>query len=226
MSSERIIKHKIFELPKLREGTFQTRPNRFVGIIKYQGVEEEAHIHDPGRLKELLLPGVKVLFTDSKGKLKNYIKAVETEDREWVLLDTGLHSKLAMEVFKIMPEFKDIKEIKKEVKIGNSRIDFTLDGVPLEVKGVSLVIDEMALFPDAPTKRGARHVQEIIEHEGMLLFLVFRRAKQFAPHTEMDPDFAKALKRARAAKRPIYVVQLSFDGKSVYFHGQIPLADF
>lgn len=73
-------KRPIFELPKLMKGTFISRPNRFVGEIKYKNQTETAHIHDPGRLKELLINGVDVLFTYSKGKLKYYIKAVKADD--------------------------------------------------------------------------------------------------------------------------------------------------
>jgi sugar fermentation stimulation protein A len=139
-------KFPIFELPQLMKGRFLSRPNRFIGEIEYKGEIETAHIHDPGRLKELLIEGVDVLFTYSKGKLKYYIKAVRTEN-EWVLIDTALHSNIAKKVFEFLPEFSKVKDIKKEVKIGNSRIDFVLDNVPLEVKGVSLVKDGVALFP-------------------------------------------------------------------------------
>ena len=104
----------IFELSNLLKGTFLNRPNRFVGEIKYNGQVETAHIHDPGRLKELLVNGVKVLFTHSNGKLKYYIKAVRTTD-EWVLIDTALHSKIALKLFEILPEFSHMKQIKKEV---------------------------------------------------------------------------------------------------------------
>ncbi|GAG44306.1 unnamed protein product, partial [marine sediment metagenome] len=107
----------IFEIPDLKKGIFLTRPNRFVGEIEYKGQIETAHIHDPGRLKELLVKGAYVLFTYSKGKLNYYIKAVCIED-EWVLIDTALHSNIAMKVFEFLPEFSDIKEIRKEVKIG------------------------------------------------------------------------------------------------------------
>ena len=105
-----------------------------MGIIKYKGLNEEAHIHDPGRLTELLVKDAEVLFTYSRGKLKYYIKAVRAEE-EWVLIDSAVHSKIAQELFEIMPELSSFKKIKKEVKLGQSRIDFTLDGIPLEVKG-------------------------------------------------------------------------------------------
>lgn len=218
-------KFPLFEIPDLKKGIFLTRPNRFVGEIEYKGQIETAHIHDPGRLKELLVKGAYVLFTYSKGKLKYYIKAVCIED-EWVLIDTALHSNIAMKVFEFLPEFSDIKEIRKEVKIGNSRIDFTLDGVPLEVKGVSLVKEDIALFPDAPTERGARHVREIIENNGIILLLVVRQAKSFCPNWEMDPKFSNNLSEARKKGIQIIPVQISFDGKTIYYEGRIPLSDF
>ncbi|MFX0080414.1 MAG: DNA/RNA nuclease SfsA [Candidatus Hodarchaeota archaeon] len=218
-------KFPIFKIPNLMKGIFLSRPNRFVGEIEYKGQIDTAHIHDPGRLKELLIKGAEVLFTHSKGKLKYYIKAVRIND-EWVLIDTALHSKIAMKVFEFLSEFSAVKEIKKEVKIGNSRIDFALDGVPLEVKGVSLVEDEIALFPDAPTERGTRHVEEIIKHNGIILLLVVRKAKSFAPNWEMDQKFSNTLSEARKNGIRIVPVQISFDGKTIYYHGIIPLSDF
>ena len=207
------------------KGRFLSRYNRFVGEIEYEGETETAHIHDPGRLEELLIKGADILFTYSKGKLKYYIKAVYTGE-EWVLIDTALHSKIAMEVFKYLPEFSNTKEIRKEVKISNSRIDFVLDSVPLEVKGVSLVKEGIALFPDAPTERGARHVREIIDHNGIILLLVFREAKSFCPNWEMDPTFSNNLSEAREKGIKIIPVQISFDGKTIYYDGKIPLLDF
>jgi sugar fermentation stimulation protein A len=215
----------VFNLLDLLKGRFLSRPNRFVGEIEYKGQIETAHIHDPGRLKELLIKGVEVLFSHSKGKLKYYIKAVRINS-EWVLIDTALHSKIAMKVFEFLPEFSNIQEIRKEAKIGNSRIDFVLDNTPLEVKGVSLVKDEVALFPDAPTKRGARHVREIIEHSGIIMLLVVRRAKSFAPNWEMDPKFSTNLSEARRKGIRIIPIQISFDGKKIYYEGRIPLSDF
>ncbi|MFX1375637.1 MAG: DNA/RNA nuclease SfsA [Promethearchaeota archaeon] len=218
-------KFPVFKLHNLMKGIFISRPNRFAGQIIYKGEIETIHIHDPGRLKELLIKGADVLFTHSRGKLKYYLKAVRIEN-EWVLIDTALHSKIAMEIFEFLPEFSDVKELKKEVKIGNSRIDFVLDNIPLEVKGVSLVKDGIALFPDAPTERGTRHVKEIIENNGIILLLVFRKAKSFAPYWEMDPKFSKNLSEARRKGIKIIIVQISFDGKTIYYEGRIPLLNF
>ncbi len=222
MTSE---KQPILEIPNLMKGLFVSRPNRFAGEIKYKGKIESAHIHDPGRLKELLIEGAEVLFTHSRGKLKYYIKAVYDDD-EWVLIDTALHSNIAQKVFELLPEFSKVKEIRREVKLGNSRIDFLLDDVPLEVKGVTLVKEGIALFPDAPTERGARHVREIIEHNGIIFFLIFRKARCFSPNLEMDPKFSKNLSEARKKSIKILAVQISFDGKIIFYKNKIPLSDF
>ena len=222
MTSE---KQPILEIPNLMKGLFVSRPNRFVGEIKYKGKIESAHIHDPGRLKELLIEGAEVLFTHSRGKLKYYIKAVYNDD-EWVLIDTALHSNIAQKVFELLPEFSKVKEIRREVKLGNSRIDFLLDDVPLEVKGVTLVKEGIALFPDAPTERGARHVREIIEHNGIIFFLIFPKARCFSPNLEMDPKFSKNLSEARKKSIKILAVQISFDGKTVYYEGKVDLMLF
>jgi len=219
------IKLPIFEIPNLKKGIFITRPNRFIAEIKYKGREETAHVHDPGRLKELLLKGAEILFSNSRGKLKYYLKAVKNEGR-WILIDSALHSKIALEVFKLLPEFSKIKSIKKEVPIGKSRIDFLLNGTPLEVKGCTLVRNGLALFPDAPTERGRRHVEEIIKHNGMILFLIFREASKFAPNWDTDPKFSQKLSNAKEKGIPITAVQISFDGKMLYYNGKIPLVDF
>ncbi|MFW9952388.1 MAG: DNA/RNA nuclease SfsA [Candidatus Thorarchaeota archaeon] len=215
----------LFKLENLREGTFLSRPNRFVGEIEYNNTLKLAHIHDPGRLKELLIKGKKVLFTDSRGKLEYYLKAVEYEN-EWVIIDTALHSKIATFVFNYLPQFSGIKKIKKEVRLGRSRIDFMLENTPLEVKGVTLVKEDIALFPDAPTERGTRHVKEITENNGILLFIIFRKAKCFKPNFETDPKFYKALYEAKKKNIEIIAIRVSFDGEMLYYRGYIPLCSF
>ncbi|TFG03945.1 MAG: DNA/RNA nuclease SfsA [Promethearchaeota archaeon] len=215
----------LMSLTNLKVGTFLNRPNRFFSEIRYKNSIHSAHIHDPGRLTELLLPNSPVLFTDSRGKLEYYIKAVNHEN-EWIIIDTALHSKIALELFRHLEDFKGINNFEKEVNIGNSRIDFVLDGVPLEVKGVTLVKNGIALFPDAPTKRGTRHVQEIIDHKGIIMFLVFRKANSFKPNWDTDRDFSKKLKEAKKKGVTIYAIQLCFDGQTIYYKGKLPLSEF
>ncbi len=214
----------LFSIPNLTPAKFQERPNRFVAIVRIDGNREEyAHVHDPGRLKELLVKGAELLVARSHGKLRYYVKAVKTES-EWVLIDTALHNKIAEKLFSLLPEFKSANQIKKEVKIGKSRIDFLIDRVPLEVKGCTLVKDGFALFPDAPTERGARHVEEIIKTKGMILILVFRKAEKFGPNWEMDPRFSEALSNAYKVGVSIMIAQICFDGYFIYYCGKICLS--
>ncbi|MFX1412709.1 MAG: DNA/RNA nuclease SfsA [Promethearchaeota archaeon] len=215
----------LFEISNLSKGKFLSRPNRFVAEIEYEKRIELAHVHDPGRLKEILIEGSEILFTRSNGKLKYYIKAVKTE-KEWVLIDTGLHSKIAQNIFSLIPKLSDAKEIKKEVPLDNSRIDFMLDGVPLEVKGVTLVKEGIALFPDAPTERGTRHIQEIIRHKGIILFLIFCNALEFNPNWKLDPKFSNKLSEAKAQQIPIITARIGFDGTKLYYKGDIPIGNF
>lgn len=215
----------IFKISNLSKGVFISRPNRFVAEIEYGKKIELAHVHDPGRLKELLINGSEILFTRSYSKLKYYIKAVKAEN-EWILIDTGLHSKIAQFIFKYIPQLSTVKEIKKEVPLGHSRIDFMLDNIPLEVKGVTLVKDKIALFPDAPTERGTRHVEEIIKNNGIILFLIFRSALKFSPNWDMDPKFSKILSEANAQQIPIITARISFDGVKLFYNGPVPLVKF
>lgn len=216
----------LFKIPEIVQSEFLERPNRFVAHIRYKGEETVAHVHDPGRLNELLHPNVKLLMVKGTAKLPWYIKAVKSQSGEWVLIDSALHNRISRAVFPLIDEFKNVKEIRSEVPLGKSRIDFVMDGTSLEVKGVSLIMEEHAYFPDAPTERGIRHVKEITEHKGMLLFLIFHKAKSFAPNAEMDPKFASALSQARKRGIPIICAQIHFDGKTVYYDGKVPLADF
>jgi sugar fermentation stimulation protein A len=219
------IKKPLFKIPNLKKGTFISRENRFACTIEYKEERESAHLHDPGRLTELLKKGTEILFNESKGKLTYYIRAVKKEG-EYVLVDSAQHSKIARKVFQYLPELSGFQEIRSEVSLGRSRIDFVLDGTPLEVKGVSLVKNGTALFPDAPTKRGTRHVKEILKHEGIILFLILRKAENFVPNFETDPEFAKALKKAREKEIMMIPVQISFDGETLFYEGKIKLGDF
>lgn len=131
------------------------------------------------------------------------------------LIDTVLNSKIAQKVFSFLPEFSNVTEIRKEVRIGNSRIDFLLDNIPLEVSGVSLVKDGIALFPDAPTERGAKNVNEIIVHDGIILFSIVHKEINFTPNMEMGPKFSENLSEVREKHIKIMAVQISFNGKIV-----------
>ncbi len=230
------------KIENLFEGVFTERPNRFTVIFQWEGTHERAHLRDPGRLQELLLPEARLLLRPalnlSKRKTKYDVIAVESEGI-WVLINSGFHSDLAAEIIesKIVPELSSYRVERREYTFRKSRIDFLLTTdtsvkrgsekgrniVPskmlLEVKGCTLVEEGHGKFPDAPTIRGKKHLEELIKakNEGMnaaVLFLIPREDVQiFSPNWEMDEDFSKTLEQAEMDK--VLIIAYSF---SVNFH--------
>lgn len=216
-------------------GTFVDRPNRFTVTFKCDGKLENAHLRDPGRLKELLLPDVDLLLRPaldtSKRKTKYDVVGV-LKGNLWVLINSGFHSDIAADLIdsQIIGEFKGYFVQKREYAYGKSRIDFLLNNennekMLVEVKGCTLVEDGFAKFPDAPTSRGKRHVEELIgaKKEGLgssILFLIFcEDAKCFSPNFLMDPDFSNALKNAH--KKGVNIIAYSF--KNNYKKGKFEI---
>ena len=125
-------------------------------------------------------------------------------------------------------------DFRAEVRWGQSRLDFALildtgERVMVEVKGCTMALDEVALFPDAPTARGARHLEELIRirrtgASALLLVLVFRdEARCFAPYDRINPRFARIFREALASGVNVIVLMIGYDGKSLNFKGEIPL---
>lgn len=200
-----IIKHLI-------KGSFINRPNRFTVLFKKEdGTEELAHLRDPGRLKELLCPNAKLLLRKAIGNTKRKTKYDVIgiyKNKLWILLNSGFHSDLAEELIEsqIIDEISDYTVEKREYSYGKSRIDFLLknrenpkDKMLLEVKGCTLVENKIAKFPDAPTIRGKKHLEELLKsksenYNASVLFLILKEdAEIFTPNNDTDPDFTETL---------------------------------
>jgi sugar fermentation stimulation protein A len=210
-------------IENLIHGTFRERPNRFTVVFEAEKRLEKAHLRDPGRLKELLLPGASLLLrparNSAKRKTKYDVIAVWSEGI-WVLLNSGFHSDLAQELIEkgLISEFKGFKVEKREYTYGNSRLDFLLTSqegcILLEVKGCTLVENGHAKFPDAPTERGKRHLEELIKAKihgfnSAVLFVIPREdARIFSPNWEMDPQFSQALQQAE--EQGVHIIAYSF----------------
>jgi sugar fermentation stimulation protein A len=182
-------------------------------VVELEGEVVEAHLPDPGRLKELLLPGATVWVRPASGpgrKTRYTLAMVESASGEPVSVVTTLPNELAAEALEAsrIAELADWRVETREYAWGRSRFDFLLargdaQRMLLEVKSVTLVEDGRALFPDAVTARGARHVRELTAamREGLaatVLFVVQRRdAKSVTAARAIDPNFADALEEAR-----------------------------
>lgn len=204
------------------KGKFISRPNRFISLIEINGETVKTHVKNTGRLGELLIPGAEVFLEDHEGrmgtrKLRYSLIAVIKEDeqgRRVVNVDSQMPNKLVKEaVEKGRIQFAgltDVSYFKLEYKYGNSRLDFYAedsDGNKLlgEVKGVTLEADGIARFPDAPTERGVKHIEELIKavEEGCKACIVFvikmKGIQSFSPNYDTHPEFGEALKIAREA---------------------------
>ena len=195
-------------------GTFLQRPNRFIAHVLIDGKEEICHVKNTGRCRELLIPGCTVYCAVSgnpQRKTKFDLIAVEKITETGTLLvnmDSQAPNAAAKEWLQSgASPFGKLDVIKPECKFGTSRFDFYLEKekrkIFLEVKGVTLEDNGVVLFPDAPTERGVKHVQELIHchgegYETYVLFVVqMERALYFTPNRKMHPQFADALCEAQ-----------------------------
>jgi len=195
---------------------FVGRPNRFiVEAVLEDGRRVRAHLADPGRLRELLLPGAPLRLRPvpptAARKTRFTVALVRSPEppRAWVSIDTGLANKLAEGLLSrsAVRGIGSRWELRREVKRGASRFDFLLtrreEELWVEVKSVTLVEKGIARFPDAPTARGARHVRELTEvvrdgGRALILFMVQRSdARAVTANPSTDPLFAEELAAAR-----------------------------
>ncbi|MHA1229978.1 MAG: DNA/RNA nuclease SfsA [Candidatus Helarchaeota archaeon] len=191
----------------IRLAIFLERLNRFEALVDINNRNELIHIPNPGRMKELLIPGCEIVLREvnSPNRKTKYDLLGIIKNGVHISLDSNAPNKIFMEALlkKRIYEFNDVLDIKKEIKIGNSRLDFLLfdkkGKIYIEIKSCTLVENEIALFPDAPTSRGVRHLMELKEivkrgDRGAIIFIIQRPdAKIFMPNYKTDPTFSNKL---------------------------------
>lgn len=194
----------------LVEAVFVERRNRFVGVVTIEGELHNVHITNTGRMRELLVPGARALLRKAADPLRKtqYTLYMIDKDGIWVALDSLAANVLVLQALqdRQMAMFQDYEYVKREVTYGNSRFDaglFRQEPVCyIEVKCCTLVVDGVARFPDAPTERGRKHVEELKSavaagYEGAIIFVAQRSdAEIFAPNDATDPAFAQAVRSA------------------------------
>lgn len=189
-------------------GHFLSRPNRFIANIKINNKVETVHVKNTGRCRELLTDNAKVFcqhFDSSTRKTDYDLISVYKGDR-LINMDSQAPNKVFFEFLKNGGLFSDIKSIKPESKFENSRFDFYVERkntkVYIEVKGVTLEENGVVLFPDAPSERGVKHLNELIKakeigFEAYVVFVVqMEKVKYFTPNVATHPQFAETLKKA------------------------------
>ena len=196
------------EYENIRQAKFISRPNRFLSYIEIDGRVERCHVKNTGRCKEILVPGTTVYVRESGNsnrKTKYDLISAYKGDR-LINIDSQVPNRVFYEWVTGGNLFDDITLIKPECKYKNSRFDFYIETPSrkafIEVKGVTLEIDGVAMFPDAPTERGVRHLTELCQsvREGYEAYLVFiiqmKSVLYFAPNIKTHKAFRDALKMA------------------------------
>ena len=198
-------------LPELIPARFLDRPNRFLARVLMDGALVSAHVANPGRCTELLLPGRTVWLEPAANPARKTAFTLALVEHEGVLVSMRSHlaNDLLAEALGRGVVDLGAGEVRREVRRGHSRLDFVLGEAPcvtwIEAKSVTLVEGREALFPDAPTVRGRRHMEELQEiaegGEGAAVVFVVQRedADLAAPHVLNDPAFALALQSAMQA---------------------------
>lgn len=199
-------------------GIFKERKNRFIALVEINGTEQECHVKNTGRLRELLVLGAEVgleVSDNPSRKTKYDVISVKNGD-EWINIDSQAPNIAAKEwltggglgeISFLKPEQSYISSDNKE----KSRFDFYVEFDSgkrkgfVEVKGVTLKEDGVALFPDAPTERGVRHLKTLLNatkcgYEAYVLFVIqMKGVKKFSPNSKMHLEFAETLKTVRNA---------------------------
>lgn len=191
-------------------GSFIRRVNRFIAEVIIGDEPERVHVKNTGRLKELLVEGAEIALELSQNpnrKTKYSLIAVKKDSR-WVNIDSQAPNTVVYDALLAgkIAEFDSLTKLKREVTFGGSRFDLYFEKENrkgfIEVKGVTLEKDGVAMFPDAPTERGTKHIFEMIQaveagYSGHIFFLIqMKGCHSFSPFLEMDTAFSEALKRA------------------------------
>lgn len=194
-------------------GVFRSRPNRFVAKVEINGVEETVHVKNTGRCKELLIENATVYLSASDNplrKTKYDLIAVEKTVDSGILLinmDSQAPNDMVAEWLVKSGLFSQNAVIKREVTFGKSRFDFYVEDNAekafIEVKGVTLENNGVASFPDAPTERGVKHINELCScvEKGYSAYIIFViqmcGIDLFKPNDKTHKAFGDALRKAK-----------------------------
>ncbi|RME85513.1 MAG: DNA/RNA nuclease SfsA [Caldilineae bacterium] len=221
-------------LPPLQPAVFLRRDNRFRATVLVEGEPTAAHVPNSGRLTDLFEPGRRVWVAAAAAphrKTPFDLKLVQMPTA-LVSVDARLPNTLFAEALAAgrLPGFPRA-QVEAEVRVGNSRLDFRLSGPEgvcwVETKSVTLVEGDVALFPDVPTLRGNRHLEELIAlrrqgQQAAVVFVVQRAdARAFAPHEPVAPHFAGRLREAHAAGVRVLALRCRVSLESIEIAGSI-----
>lgn len=205
----------------VQEGIFIKRPNRFIAHVEIGGEEVICHVKNTGRCRELLIPGTRVFLqkSDNPDRKTAYDLIGVMKGEKFVNMDSQIPNRAVEEWLREGNLVSKTAFIRPETTFGSSRFDFYLEDkerkIFIEVKGVTLEEEGIVRFPDAPTERGVKHIEELCNcidegYEAYIIFVVqMSGVIQFEPNEITHPEFAEALRKA--VKKGVQV--LAYDCK-------------
>ena len=182
------------EYDNIKEGHFLERPNRFIAYVDIEGRKEKVHVKNTGRCRELLTENALVYLDKSgrPGRNTEYDLVAVRKGTRLINMDSQAPNKAVQEWLYTGELFPNIRTLKPETQYRNSRFDFYAETpdhkIFIEVKGVTLEQDGIVLFPDAPSDRAVKHVEELMEavKEGyeayIILVIQMEGVKYFTPN--------------------------------------------
>lgn len=193
----------------IKKAKFLSRPNRFIAHIEIDGKTEIAHVKNTGRCKELLTSSATVFVQENNlphRKTKYDIISVY-KSGQLINIDSQVPNKVFSEWAKNGNFLSNIELIKPETTYQNSRFDFYVEAndrkIFVEIKGVTLEENGIAMFPDAPTERGVKHINELIHcttngYEAYIVFIIqMNNVDYFTPNDKTHKDFGDVLRQAK-----------------------------
>ena len=220
----------------VKEGRFLSRPNRFVARVLLDGAEEVVHVKNTGRCRELLLPGVKVYLAlgDNPQRKSRYDLIAVEKGPLLVNMDSQATNRVFGEWAGAGHFRAGLTLLRPETVWGNSRFDFYWEDTSgrrgfVEVKGVTLEEKGHARFPDAPTLRGVKHLEELARcraegcEAAVCFVLQMGGMKDFAPNDVTHPAFGDALRRAAAGGVNVLAMECAVTPDSLTITRPVPV---
>ena len=217
------------------EARFLSRPNRFIAVVDIEGEKVTVHVKNTGRCRELLTEGCTVYLerSDNPNRKTAYDLVAVKKGELLINMDSQVVNYAAGEWLSKGSLFSESAVIKQEFTCGESRFDFYIeDGERkafLEVKGVTLEKDGTALFPDAPTERGVKHLRHLSRlcregYEAYVLFVIqMKGVHSLYPNDEMHREFGDALRDAKKSGVKIIAADCMITPDSIEIDTEIPV---
>lgn len=223
------------EYRNMKQGYFISRPNRFLAHVELDGEEVVCHVKNTGRCRELLTPRAVVYLeeSDNPNRKTRYDLVGVEKGRRKINMDSQAPNKVFGEWAENGGFRSDLITLHPETTYGNSRFDFYWESSEkrgfVEVKGVTLEEDGVVLFPDAPTQRGIKHLEELIAakeagYEAAVCFVIqMEGVRCFRPNDRTHPEFGAALRRAAQAGVEILAVDCRVERDSLHIRQRVPV---